>query len=249
MNLDTAFLTDRGGRARNEDSWGWESCSGLTAWVVADGLGGERGGEEASRLAVSRFLQAFRDHPSLSSAALSESVLQADRAIHERQAAEPALARMGSTIVAAVCDGRRLRSIHVGDSRFYWFREKRVFFQSKDQSVPQALCDAGILRPEEIRSHPRRNILLSCLGSPEPPNPIVSQEGEIEPGDALLLCSDGFWGPLPEEEMERELGRSATASDWLHRMEVLRQERARALLDDDNYTAIGVLAGPEPSGK
>lgn len=240
MTFDTACLTGRGGRENNEDACRWEAHSGLTAWVVADGVGGERGGEVASRLAVDRFLEAFRDLPSLSSEALSRYIVQADRAIEQRQAADPLLARMGATIVAAVSDGRRLRTVHLGDSRFYWFRDGKLFSRSKDHSIPQALCDAGLLKPEQIRTHPARNRILSCLGHPEKVDPTVSPEGAIEPGDALLLCTDGFWSSLSEEEMERELRRSASASDWLDRMELLRQERAETLLDDDNYTAIGV---------
>ncbi len=247
MTFDTAFLTGQGGRENNEDTCRWETRSGLTAWVVADGLGGERGGEVASRLAVDTFLAAFRHHPSLSSEALSGYIVRADRAIRDRQAAEPLFARMGSTIVAAVCDGRRLGTVHLGDSRFYWFRDGKVFSQSKDHSVPQALCDAGLLKPEEIRTHPARNMLLSCLGHPGSADPTVSPEGAIEPGDALLLCTDGFWGSLREEEMEQELGQASSASDWLLRMEPLRRERAATLPDNDNYTAIGVRVGREPA--
>jgi serine/threonine protein phosphatase PrpC len=243
MNLDTASLTGRGGRADNEDACDWTAGGGLTAWVVADGLGGARGGEIASRLAVETFLEAFRLEPSLSSEALLSYVAQADRAIQVRQAADEDLARMGSTIVAAVCDGQRLRAIHLGDSRFYWFRAKKIFFQTKDHSLPQALCDAGIIAPEEIRTHPNRNVLLGCLGSRDSPMPSVSPEWGIEPGSALLLCTDGFWAPLREAEMEGPLARAANAADWLARMVELRHQRGPALLDNDNYTAIGVLAG------
>ncbi|MGD9897239.1 MAG: PP2C family serine/threonine-protein phosphatase [Candidatus Methylacidiphilaceae bacterium] len=245
MKLDTALLTGRGGRTNNEDACDWATCEAMTAWIVADGLGGERGGEVASRLAVDAFLEAFRLHPSLSSEALLSYIAQANQAIRSRQEVEPVLARMGSTIVAAICRERRLRTIHLGDSRFYWFREGRLLFATKDHSLPQALCDAGVLTPEEIRSHPNRNVLLSCLGSPETPIPTVSEERELAPGDALLLCTDGFWGPLLEADMERELLQAASASCWLHRMETLRQERASTLIDDDNYTGIAVLVRNE----
>ncbi|VVM07198.1 PPM family protein phosphatase [Methylacidimicrobium cyclopophantes] len=246
MNFDSALLTNRGGRPNNEDACRWAAHGETIAWVVADGLGGERGGEVASRLAVDAFLEAFRLHPSLSPESLSSYVVEADRAIKIRQAEEPELSRMGSTIAAAVSQGHRLRAITLGDSRFYWFRNRKVFFQSKDHSLPQALCDAGMIAPDEIRSHPNRNVLLRCLGGPGAPEPEISPEGELEPGDALLLCTDGFWDPLPEADMEKELGKAASASDWLRRMEALRQERAPTLADDDNYTAIGVLVGSEP---
>ncbi|VVM06874.1 PP2C family protein-serine/threonine phosphatase [Methylacidimicrobium tartarophylax] len=249
MNFDTASLTGRGGRADNEDACDWTAGGGLTAWVVADGLGGEQGGEIASRLAVETFLESFRLDPFLSSEALLSYVAQADRTIQVRQAADENLARMGSTIVAAVCDGQRLRAIHLGDSRFYWFRRGKVFFQTKDHSLPQALCDAGIIAPEEVRSHPNRNVLLGCLGSPDRPTPSVSPEWEIEPGSALLLCTDGFWAPLREEEMEGTLLHAANAADWLARMLELRHQREPALSDNDNYTAIGVFAGGIQSPK
>ncbi|MDD4933593.1 MAG: serine/threonine-protein phosphatase [Methylacidiphilaceae bacterium] len=242
-NLDTASLTHQGGRETNEDTCAWETRDSWAAWVVADGLGGTQGGEVASRLAVSTFLSAFGLEPSLSSEALLSYVAQANQAIKARQAAEEALATMGSTIVAAIRDGRRLRAVHLGDSRFYWFRNGKVFFQSKDHSLPQALCDAGIIGPEEIRSHPNRNVLLGCLGSPNGAMPSVSPEAELEPADALLLCTDGFWGPILEAEMESTLTHAANAADWLGRMVEIRRARERTLLDNDNYTAIGVFAG------
>ncbi|WP_018291510.1 PP2C family serine/threonine-protein phosphatase [Verrucomicrobium sp. 3C] len=121
----------------------------------------------------------------------------------------------------------------------------KVFFQSKDHSLPQALCDAGIIGPEEIRSHPNRNVLLGCLGSPDGPMPSVSPEWGIEPGDALLLCTDGFWVPLREAEMEGTLAHAAIAADWLARLVELRSQREPTLLDNDNYTAIGVRVAAE----
>ncbi|VVM05372.1 PP2C-family Ser/Thr phosphatase [Methylacidimicrobium tartarophylax] len=117
----------------------------------------------AFQLAMDTFLEAFLLQLSLSSEALLGYVARADQTIKESQETHPMLARMGSTIVAAIGDGRRPRMIHLGDSRFYWFRGRKGFFQSKDHSVLQTLCDAGIIGPEEIRSRPNRNILLRYL--------------------------------------------------------------------------------------
>ncbi|CAB4243109.1 conserved protein of unknown function [Methylacidimicrobium sp. AP8] len=245
MNLETASLTARGGRAKNEDACGWTAVGGLTAWVVADGLGEQWAGEIASRLAVQSFIFAFWHGPSLAAEDLREYVARADGDLKEWQAEQRTALRMGSTIVAAVSHGRWLRSVHLGDSRFYWFRDNKVLLHSKDHSVPQSLCEAGIIGPEEIRSHPHRDILLLGLGGSQTPEPTVSPEGELRAGDALLLCTDGFWRSLTEADMERELARTAGASEWLGRMETLRRENARSLRDDDNYTAIAVRVGED----
>ena len=106
--------------------------------------------------------------------------------------------------------------------------------------MPQALSDAGDIRPDEIRHHEDRNRLLRALGADDSVNPTLSEGASpLAPGTAFLLCSDGFWDYVDEPRMTHALARSSSAKEWLHLMEqdLLHLE----LVDQDNYSAIAVL--------
>jgi serine/threonine protein phosphatase PrpC len=132
---------------------------------------------------------------------------------------------------------------HVGDSRLYHFRDGSVTQRTLDHSVPQALVDAGELAPDAVRGHPDRNRLLRSLGADEPAQPTLAHAPlAVAPGDAFLLCSDGFWELVAEDEMGRALAASSDPADWLRRMETRLRAAARGAYD--NYTAIAVRLGP-----
>ena len=235
LRFTTAALSQPGDRAANEDACGYrDGC-----WVLADGLGGHGGGEVASRLAVDGLLAAWDPDTPLTPEALTAGVVAAVAAIQARQAAEPGLSGMRTTLVALLSDGRQALWAHVGDSRLYLLRDGRVRFQTADHSVPQALVRAKELAPALIRGHPDRNRLLRVLGDEKEPRPeLAATPWTLQPGDAFLLCSDGFWEGVTEGEMEVTLAKATSAADWLARMELaLRQ---RHLPGQDNYTALAV---------
>lgn len=238
LRFDTASLSRTGARAHNEDDWGYrDGC-----WVVADGLGGHGGGEVAARLAVEAMLGAWDPTAPLTTEALTRGLAAAAAAIHSHQTEDPGLSGMRTTLVVLATDGAHALWAHVGDSRLYVLREGRVRLQTEDHSVPQALVRAGELTQAGVRDHPDRNRLLRALGDGQPPRPTLAAVPlEILPGDAFLLCSDGFWEAVTEGEMEVALAKARDAHDWLERMELgLRRHQARP--GQDNYTALAVLA-------
>lgn len=237
LGFDTAFLSRTGARANNEDACGYrDGC-----WVVADGLGGHGGGEVASRLAVHALLATWNPNAPLRAAALIQGLEAAAAAIHSHQAEDPGLSGMRTTLVVLATDGAHALWAHVGDSRLYLLRGGRVCLQTEDHSVPQALVRAGELTPAGVRDHPDRNRLLRALGDGKPPRPdLAAAPLELQPGDAFLLCSDGFWEAVTEGEMEVALAKARDAHDWLERMELDLRRQARP--DQDNYTALAVLA-------
>jgi len=91
--------------------------------------------------------------------------------------------------------------LHVGDCRLYHVREGRIVSRTRDHTVVQSLIDEGRIREEAIASHPERNRLLQCLGGYLAPSPEGAQRARLAKGDVLLLCSDGFWGPLTQRQM------------------------------------------------
>jgi protein phosphatase len=169
--------------------------------VTADGMGGHRGGEVASRLVIEAARETFTraEEPS---AELARSTLAAANArIHETSSRRHELEGMGSTGVAALFgpDGRAW-IVNVGDSRAYRLREGRFEQLTRDDSVVADLVEAGAITPEEARLHPRRNELRRALGV-GPEVEIQLYEIPVLPGDRYLLCTDGLWGLVSDAEM------------------------------------------------
>jgi serine/threonine protein phosphatase PrpC len=243
--LITSFLTDMisspGGRQHNEDHCSFLAAGELSCWVLADGLGGPGGGEVASQLACDTALRAFQQSPEVSSRAVESYINAANRAILERQQTDPALMFMASTVVVLAADQSLAVWGHAGDSRLYHLRGGKIVAQTKDHSVAQALVDGGEIQPVQIRFHPDRSSLQSSLGRKEQPGAsTLPKPIPVQPGDAFLLASDGFWELLTEVEMEIEYSKARTPSDWLRGMEFRLFRKIAA--ESDNYSAVAVFA-------
>jgi PPM family protein phosphatase len=209
--VEIATLTDVGRqRANNEDSYlYWEpdtdqefSRKGRLA-IVADGMGGYEGGQEASRLAVEtvRFVydNSFDGDP-------QQSLIAAFDAAHaaiQRYAIEHIeFQGMGTTCTAlSILDGK-LYFAHVGDSRLYLVRSKTISRLTRDHSYVGRLVESGIVRAEDAETHPQRHILTAALGSGREVLPDVpGQPLVLEQADSLILCTDGLWSLVSEQEI------------------------------------------------
>ena len=239
MTVDTAMLSHTGGRRSNQDSFGYEANQIKGCWVVADGLGGHAGGETASRMAVDSVLSRFRQETDVSPNSIESCLQTAHQAIQVKAAAEYELAAMRTTLVVLAWTGKQAVWGHVGDSRLYWFRQGKIFHQTKDHSVPQMLVDAGKLDPLQIRGHEDQNRLTRAVGQAGALKTSVLPEAlALQPGDAALLCSDGIWTYVLEAELEADWARAASATEYLALLE--RRVLERAEPEHDNYTAIAV---------
>ncbi|MGH9822058.1 MAG: PP2C family protein-serine/threonine phosphatase [Blastocatellia bacterium] len=245
MPFRTESISNRGGRESNQDCCGYLMLEDGTCWVVADGLGGHRGGEVASRIAVDAILASFQQNSELSPQLLERHLLAANNAIVREQLSDPALANMRTTVVVLLSDYRSFLSAYVGDSRLYYLQSGRIRYQSRDHSVPQVMVDAGEISSEQIRGHVDRNRILRSLGMEGEFRPVVSQEKQpLYNEDTFLLCVDGFWEHVFETEMEADLARSDGPSEWLSVME--SRLRRRAEEGHDNYTAIAISFVGDP---
>jgi serine/threonine protein phosphatase PrpC len=236
--FETATLSAPGGRVDNEDFLGYRMAEGAGCWALADGLG-HLGGEIASRLAVDAAISSFGENPAISGEALNAHMVRANRAVLERQAAEAELMHMRTTMVMLIASPDGALWTHAGDSRLYWFRNGKIQEQTRDDSVPQRLVDAGEISAEQIRFHEDRSRLLNSVGARQ--DVVASNRampGAPEPSDAFLLASDGFWECVTEPEMEKDFSATANSKSWMVKMEARVKERARA--DHDNYSAIAV---------
>jgi serine/threonine protein phosphatase PrpC len=197
-----------GGREVNEDRIGHWSVPGAVLLAVADGLGGHLYGEVAAQLAIDVLGAAFQgeSHPLADPHQfLARSLATGHAAIlHEAQKRE--YQETPRTVIAAcVVQGGHAYWTHVGDCRFYLVRRGRVLARSRDHTVVQQMVEEGRIREEEAATHPYRNRLLQCLGGIQTPRAEPSAATRLADGDILLLCSDGFWGPLTERQMMHAL--------------------------------------------
>lgn len=209
--------------------------------VVADGLGGHRGGEVASRMAVERLgadVLSGGDDPATR---LRQAVLRANRSILLAAGKDRTLDGMGTTIVCLLLvEGGRSYVAHVGDSRLYRIRAKHIQAVTEDHSLVATLVREGVLSEEEAREDPRRNQILRALGVREDLEVDVAAI-ELQQGDIYLLCSDGLHGMLEDAEIQTLAQRATRPQRVVDQL----IEAANAAGGTDNVTCV-VAQVPEP---
>ncbi|TMK62429.1 MAG: Stp1/IreP family PP2C-type Ser/Thr phosphatase [Actinobacteria bacterium] len=192
---EKASLTNVGRqRQSNEDSY----LERDPLFAVADGMGGARAGEVASRMAVEAFDSAAKD--ASPEETLRSVAQEANRRIYEMAQGDTEHAGMGTTLTAAMVTGREVAVGHVGDSRLYRLRDGKLERLTEDHSLVEELMRQGRLTPEEAESHPQRSIITRALG-PEPEVDVETFTDSARDGDVYLICSDGLSGMVSEEDM------------------------------------------------
>lgn len=207
--LDVHLITDRGlARERNEDRCGAFTPEDAATraergrlFVVADGMGGYAGGDVAAELAVTTLPEMyFHGEWAGPESMLRRAFSAANDAITRQATAQPAHQGMGAAAVAAVVlDGHALFA-HLGDCRAYRLRDGRAERMTADHSWVEERVAAGRITIEEARIHPYRNVLTRALGVEVDGDPTL-RDADFLPGDALLLCSDGLWGVVGDDEL------------------------------------------------
>lgn len=244
MKIKIAKYTDAGGRKVNEDFLVTVRNGQSVLCAVADGLGGHGMGDEASRLVCSvaedKFLKAGRPGESL----LEDIFLEGHAALIEKQKQLHASGKMRTTLNLWLTDGEKAFWGHIGDSRTYYFKDKQLCRRTFDHSVPQMLCAAGQIKESEIRFHEDRNRLLRVLGVEDRAPAFENEEPvTLSGGEQFLLCSDGFWELISEEQMLLCLDEAEEPGLWLDNMTELvsRNSRNRST---DNITAVALWVYP-----
>ncbi len=240
-DVRAASLSDVGlRRSTNQDSYGeFERGPGTRLWVVADGMGGHRGGETASRVAVETMGRVFGETPDGTAPPelLRAAFEHANAEVHDLARRTPELAGMGTTGVALLLRDGSAWVGHVGDSRAYRMRGGRLEAMTQDHSLVAELQRRGFVTAEEAAVHPRRNEVLRSIGI-EPEVQVDLAAISVEPGDRFLLCSDGLCGVVPEDEIAPVL-----ASDAPERAVRRLVELAIARGAPDNVTVQVVAIG------
>ena len=231
-------------RQENQDDYRAGELPGGAVWaLVCDGMGGAKGGREASQGAcnvIENFCQeqyaqcgAGQEEPFL-----KKALLYANRFVFQKAAHEEALAGMGTTAVCALVRSGNVYLCHAGDSRAYLIRDGKLTQLTHDHSYVQELVDCGTITEEEAEHHPQKNIITKALGVDYRLEPEFTA-AKLKREDRLLLCTDGLTNMVPVEEMEKLLAQG-TFYDLPDRL----IEAANAHGGSDNITALLLAVEP-----
>ena len=231
-------------RQENQDDYRAGELPGGAVWaLVCDGMGGAKGGREASQGACNVIENFFQEQYAQCGAGqeepfLKKALLYANRFVFQKAAHEEALAGMGTTAVCALVRSGNVYLCHAGDSRAYLIRDGKLTQLTHDHSYVQELVDCGTITEEEAEHHPQKNIITKALGVDyrlEPEFTVAKLKRE----DRLLLCTDGLTNMVPVEEMEELLAQGAFY-DLPDRL----IEAANAHGGSDNITALLLAVEP-----
>lgn len=248
LKIQAAGLSDRGlKRAHNEDSLSVVPDLGL--FIVADGMGGHNAGEVASRQAIESIVEFLRDtvtngkewpvakQPELS---LMENrivcaIKMANRDVCKLSMEHPEYHGMGTTLVGVLFseDSSKVSIAHVGDSRCYRVRDGRLAKITLDHSWVEEQLQRGIITEEEAKNHRWKNVITRALGNKLEVD-VEVQTLDVQPGDLLLLCSDGLSGMVDDRGMEEAI---LAQSD----LEVLAQELIRLANEAGGHDNISLI--------
>jgi serine/threonine protein phosphatase PrpC len=243
MKISAASICKQGGREYNQDFVsgivnGTEACI-----VVCDGLGSYVGSEVASRLCATKIVELYsklrETEPERAYApeTVQSYIHAAHNYVSDYKDHTPEIKSSCTTVACCVTDGSKVTMSHIGDTRIYLFRGGKLAYQSKDHSLSQLAVEMGQIDLRDIRTHKDQNKLTRVLGGAYYIEPDCEISAEpLGAGDAIIMCTDGFWEYVYEEEMEAELAASDNAEEILAKLE--KRLLSRITKFNDNYSAV-----------
>ena len=189
-------------REKNEDCF----YAGDNLFIVADGMGGHRAGEVASRLSVDTFTRFFNEginkHPKIQTRSIKKNIIRsikfANDEVFKKSLIDPEYSGMGTTFTACFLSEKNIHIAHIGDSRAYLCRDKNIDLLTSDHTFVGELFRRGEITYEETFNHPQRNYLTNVLGVSDDVNPDYLTLKTL-PGDSLIICSDGLNSMVRDE--------------------------------------------------
>ncbi|QLG86828.1 serine/threonine-protein phosphatase [Chitinibacter bivalviorum] len=206
----TVFQDSRkGGRQYNQDRVGYSYSRDALLLVVADGMGGHLHGEVAAQITVELLSDQFQKKaaPIIHSPAqfLADALLNCHEAIYNYAIAQHLLEVPRTTVVACIIQDDMAYWAHVGDSRLYLVRDGHTIAQTRDHSKVQKLVESGAITAEQALHHAEKNKIYNCLGGTLMPDIDIGGRVALQNADSILLCTDGLWGSLADDEINRFL--------------------------------------------
>ncbi|WEZ62485.1 protein-serine/threonine phosphatase PrpC [Bacillus subtilis] len=237
----TALKTDTGKiRQHNEDDAGiFKGKDEFILAVVADGMGGHLAGDVASKMAVKAMGEKWNEAETIPTAPsecekwLIEQILSVNSKIYDHAQAHEECQGMGTTIVCALFTGKTVSVAHIGDSRCYLLQDDYFVQVTEDHSLVNELVRTGEISREDAEHHPRKNVLTKALGTDQSVS-IDTRSFDIEPGDKLLLCSDGLTNKVEGTELKDILQSDSAPQEKVN----LLVDKANQNGGEDNITAV-----------
>ncbi|AFQ57512.1 protein phosphatase [Bacillus subtilis subsp. subtilis] len=237
----TALKTDTGKiRQHNEDDAGiFKGKDEFILAVVADGMGGHLAGDVASKMAVKAMGEKWNEAETIPTAPsecekwLIEQILSVNSKIYDHAQAHEECQGMGTTIVCALFTGKTVSVAHIGDSRCYLLQDDDFVQVTEDHSLVNELVRTGEISREDAEHHPRKNVLTKALGTDQLVS-IDTRSFDIEPGDKLLLCSDGLTNKVEGTELKDILQSDSAPQEKVN----LLVDKANQNGGEDNITAV-----------
>ena len=238
MIFDEFEFTNQGGRPYNEDSVGSKQDDGCGIFVVADGLGGHQFGEVASACVRDTLLEGWRPEEADRQEWIGEQIAEANRRVLAMEQEKKSVLK--STVVVLTIDGERAVWANVGDSRLYYLHKSEIRSVTKDHSVAYKKYKAGEITREQIGQDEDQSCLLRAIGGGDRNEPdVYDADVPLEAGDAFLLCSDGVWEYVRDEEILIDFLKAETAKDWAELL--LLRLMGRIDGKNDNLTLLTLI--------
>lgn len=244
----TSFVSRIGKQPINCDYFGYVELPDFAIWAVADGDDNERGGEEASKIAVEEIISLFMEKPRLSKRFLKKIILKAHNKVEELRERSREKRGMSTSLVVFITDYTSAIYANIGNARLYLIRDDIVIKKSVDHSIAHLLYEAHQLDYKEIRFHSQRDKLTQAIGEISRIKPYISKRIQLYDGDRILLLSHGVWENLDESEIEVELSKTDKVGKWIGALENKLKDNSDENIP--NYTLVGIFINQvSPTGK
>jgi serine/threonine protein phosphatase PrpC len=242
MQFSVYQQTHIGGRKVNQDRMGYSFTRESLLLVLADGMGGHARGEVAATITLQTMSAMFQRQatPYIKGPErfLQDALLESHDAILRYGVQHGMKDTPRTTVVACLVQHNSAIWAHCGDSRLYWVRGGQILARTLDHSHIEHLISKGLAQPSERATHPDRNKLYNCLGASSVPKIAMSRQSSMQAGDVLLLCSDGLWGVLPDEEIVHQLSNHTIVRAV---PDMIGMATTIAGAEGDNTTALAIM--------
>lgn len=238
--VEFSKYTNIGSRKINEDAVKAIELDGNFGFIVCDGLGGQGMGDTASKLVAECFDECFKNSE-INESFLSTTFDYAQKTLLEQKIKLNIKNQMCTTAIALAINKNTAYIGHIGDSRLYFFENGKLMSKTLDHSLPQMLALSGEISEEDVYHHPDRNKLLRAFGMEwDKPMYSIAKPINLNNNQAFLLCTDGIWEWITEQQLGELLKSSSGANEWLDKI-VEFVESSPQNATRDNYSAITVF--------
>ena len=252
MQYEIGRVSLLGNRKNNQDRLGVAESHGGVVLILGDGLGGKPGGELAAETLVKSVQHSLRhqimpvDNPDK---LLEKLIIKAHYAVRSAGQKQNPPIEPGSTAVLCLIQNKKAWWAHVGDSRFYLFRDGLTIYRTQDDSYVEHLYQKGEITLEKRDGHPMRNYVTQCIGLMEnEPKVKVSKGVDLQVNDTLLLCTDGFWEPLDDAQIGANLA-EGNIKETINKLATRAEQNSYPKSDNTTALAMKILSMQDTTKK